>query len=145
MGWVVNATPRPLYPRERDQVPIVQEAGWAPGPIWTGAENLPTPPFDPRTVQPVASRYTDWAVINLHINRRGEILCVMEIETRQKYVATVKVFRLRNSHYQGVDVIYVTNLNNTKVVWPSVKFCLCNAVQATGRTDMRTCWYNDHI
>ena len=40
MGWVVNATPRPLYPWERHPVPIVQEAGWAPGPFWTGAENL---------------------------------------------------------------------------------------------------------
>jgi len=40
MGWVVNATPRPLYLWERDSVPIVYEAGWAPGPIWTGAENL---------------------------------------------------------------------------------------------------------
>jgi hypothetical protein len=37
---VVNATPRPLYPRERDPVPIVQEAAWAPGPVWTGAEYL---------------------------------------------------------------------------------------------------------
>jgi hypothetical protein len=37
MGWVVNATPRPLYPRERS---IVKENGWAPGPVWTGAENL---------------------------------------------------------------------------------------------------------
>jgi hypothetical protein len=34
-GWMVNATPRPLYPRERDPVPIVYEAGWAPGPVWT--------------------------------------------------------------------------------------------------------------
>jgi hypothetical protein len=25
---------------ETDPVPIVQEAGWAPGPVWTGAENL---------------------------------------------------------------------------------------------------------
>jgi hypothetical protein len=25
-GWVVNATPRPLYPHERDPVPIVQKA-----------------------------------------------------------------------------------------------------------------------
>jgi hypothetical protein len=32
-GTVVIATPRPLYP-----VPIVLEAGWAPGPVWTGAE-----------------------------------------------------------------------------------------------------------
>jgi hypothetical protein len=27
-------------PRERHKVPIVQDAGWAPGPVWTGAENL---------------------------------------------------------------------------------------------------------
>jgi hypothetical protein len=37
---VVNSTPRPLYRRERDAVPILQEAGWAPGPVWTAAENL---------------------------------------------------------------------------------------------------------
>jgi len=36
---MVNATPRPLYPR-KEPVPIVQEAGWAPRPFWTGAENL---------------------------------------------------------------------------------------------------------
>ena len=24
----------------KDPIPIVQEAGWAPGPLWTGAENL---------------------------------------------------------------------------------------------------------
>ena len=24
----------------KDPVPIVQEAGWAPGPVWTGAEYL---------------------------------------------------------------------------------------------------------
>jgi len=25
---------------KKDQVPIVQEAWWTPGPVWTGAENL---------------------------------------------------------------------------------------------------------
>ena len=44
-----------------DPVPIVWEAGWAPGPAWTGAENLAPPGFDPWTVQPVGSRYTDYA------------------------------------------------------------------------------------
>jgi hypothetical protein len=39
MGWVVNATPRPIYPRERHGT-IVQEAGWAPRPVWKGAENV---------------------------------------------------------------------------------------------------------
>ena len=24
----------------KDPVPIIQDAGWAPGPVWTGAENL---------------------------------------------------------------------------------------------------------
>jgi len=28
---VVNATSQPLYPRKGDAVPIVDEAGWAPG------------------------------------------------------------------------------------------------------------------
>jgi hypothetical protein len=37
---VASPTPRPLYPRERDPVPIVQGAGWAPGPVWTAAENI---------------------------------------------------------------------------------------------------------
>ena len=27
-------------PPGKDPVPIVQEAEWAPGPVWTGAENL---------------------------------------------------------------------------------------------------------
>ena len=46
---------------EKDPVPILQEAGWAPGPVWIDAQNLAPPGFDPRTVQPVGSRYTDWA------------------------------------------------------------------------------------
>ena len=32
--------PRPHFTPGKDPVPIVQEAGWAPGPVWTGAENL---------------------------------------------------------------------------------------------------------
>jgi len=30
----------PLFTPGKDPVPIVQEAGRAPGPVWTGAENL---------------------------------------------------------------------------------------------------------
>jgi len=35
---VVSVTPRPLFTPGKDPVPIVQ--GLAPGPVWTGAENL---------------------------------------------------------------------------------------------------------
>jgi hypothetical protein len=54
-GCVVSITPRP-------PLPIVQKAGWAPEKVWISAENLALPGFDPRTLQPVASRYTDWAI-----------------------------------------------------------------------------------
>ena len=37
-GW---STPRPgRFTPEKDPAPIVQTAGWVPGPVWTGAENL---------------------------------------------------------------------------------------------------------
>ena len=50
MVWV--ETPRPgRFPPRKDPIPIVQEAGWVPGPIWTDAENLASigirPPYRP--------------------------------------------------------------------------------------------------
>ena len=59
MGWVVNATPRPLYPRERHGTHCI--GGWVgPRAILDGCgKSRPLPGFDPRTVRPVASRYTD--------------------------------------------------------------------------------------
>ena len=39
-GWGVNVTLRPLFTPGKYPAPIVQEAGCAPGPVWTGAENL---------------------------------------------------------------------------------------------------------
>ena len=56
----VSVTLRPLFTPAKDPVPILKEARWAPGPVWTSAEKLAPPGFDPRTVQPVASRYTDY-------------------------------------------------------------------------------------
>ena len=40
-GWVVSSTPRPHFTPGKDPVPILQEAGWAPGPIWTGGKSRP--------------------------------------------------------------------------------------------------------
>jgi hypothetical protein len=39
-GLGVSVTPRPKFTPRKDPVPIVQEVGWASGPVWTGAENL---------------------------------------------------------------------------------------------------------
>ena len=56
-GWSTPALGS-FTTRNDHQVLIVYEAGWAKGPVWTGAENSALPGFDPRTVQPVANRYT---------------------------------------------------------------------------------------
>jgi hypothetical protein len=53
---------RPLYPREKDPVPMLQETGWTPLTVAMDSENLPPPGFDAQTVQPVASQYADWAI-----------------------------------------------------------------------------------
>jgi hypothetical protein len=51
-GW---STPRlGSFTLGKDSIPIVQEAGWTPESVWTGAENLAPVGFDPLTVQRVA-------------------------------------------------------------------------------------------
>ena len=40
-GWVVSSTPRPHFTPGKDSVPILQKAGWAPGPVWTGGKSRP--------------------------------------------------------------------------------------------------------
>ena len=59
-GW---STPRPgRFTPGKDPVPILQEAGWPQGRSGQVRKISPTPGFDPRTVQPVASRYSDWDI-----------------------------------------------------------------------------------
>ena len=55
MGVWPASRPARLYLR-KDPVPIVQESGWVPEPVWIGVENLAPQGFDPRNFQPVASR-----------------------------------------------------------------------------------------
>ena len=38
---MVSSTPRPHFTPGKEPVPILQEAGWAPGPVWTGGKSRP--------------------------------------------------------------------------------------------------------
>jgi hypothetical protein len=64
-GWVVSIMPRPRFtPGERTPGTIVQEAGWAPEPVWTQRlEEKSSASVGDRTpvVQSVVKHYTDWA------------------------------------------------------------------------------------
>jgi len=55
----VSHPDRNLSPGE-ELVQIVQEAGWASGPVWTGGENIAPPGFNPQTFNPVGSHYTNY-------------------------------------------------------------------------------------
>ena len=63
MGWVVNATPRPLYSREGDPVPILLvDSNYGPQSQSGQVRKIsPTPGFDPQSVQTVAS-HTDYTI-----------------------------------------------------------------------------------
>jgi hypothetical protein len=42
---VVSSTPRPHFTPRKDPVPILQQAGWAPVPVWTGGKSRPRRDF----------------------------------------------------------------------------------------------------
>jgi hypothetical protein len=61
IGWVVNATSRPLYSGKETRYQLYRRLGGPQGRSGRVRKTSPQPGFDPRTVQPVASRYTDCA------------------------------------------------------------------------------------
>jgi hypothetical protein len=65
-GW---STPRPgrITPWEETRYPLYRRLGGPQGRSGRVRKTSPSPGFDPRTVQPVASRYTDWAIPARHV------------------------------------------------------------------------------
>jgi hypothetical protein len=59
MGWAVNATLRPLYPREGPGTHCI--GGWMNPRIRLDGrgKSRPQPGYDPQTIQAVVTRYTD--------------------------------------------------------------------------------------
>ena len=66
-GWGVMA--RPLSTPGKDLIPILQETGWSPGLVWTGAENLaPTGIWSPD--RPTRSQSLYWICYPAHSMKR---------------------------------------------------------------------------
>jgi hypothetical protein len=60
--------PAAFHPWKDPQVPIGQEVGWTSEPVWTIWRRKNSWPYrdsnsDPSVVQPVASRYTNYASV----------------------------------------------------------------------------------
>ena len=77
MGWVVNATPRPLYARERPGTHCIEGCVGPKGGLDGCGKSHPPPGFDPRTVQPVANRlnYSGPPVVEV-----SKVFCFVSLE-----------------------------------------------------------------
>ena len=100
MGWVVNATPLPLYPWGKSQYPLYRRLDrpqGRSGRVW----KISSPPeFDHRTVQSVASRYTDWASVEnilwtwAEVSRWRNVGCLQNDDIKKDVICTkIKVAR----------------------------------------------------
>jgi len=61
MGWLINASLRPLYPRKKTNTHCTAGRVGPSASLDGCGKCRPPPGFDPRTVKPVASRCTDYA------------------------------------------------------------------------------------
>jgi hypothetical protein len=65
--WMVISMSPPHFTPGKEPVPLLQEAGWALGPVWTG-KNVVLTGIQSRTFQPVDSHYTNWANSTIYIS-----------------------------------------------------------------------------
>jgi hypothetical protein len=108
-------------PLWKDPVPILQDAGLAPETVWTGVENLTPVGFDPRTVQPVLSRCTDWAIVAHQETvsssiRESKTRCACSHTVNSSVVPTDRDFSLCTVQQFGV-VISVSYSEGQFNVW----------------------------
>jgi hypothetical protein len=61
-------------PPGKDPIPIVQEAAWAPGPVWTGSENL-----SPNGIRSPDLPVRSQSLYRLHYQAHFRIMKVVEI------------------------------------------------------------------
>ena len=62
--WVVSSTPQLHFTPEKEPVPILQEAGWAPGPVWNDGKSRPH--RDSIPYRPVRSQLLYWLSYPVH-------------------------------------------------------------------------------
>jgi hypothetical protein len=83
--WSASRPGRPLPPGKVPPVPIVQEAGWAPEPVWTQRlEGKSSASVGVRTpvVQSVVRHYTDWATPRTSKHTTTTSSCLFSSQSR---------------------------------------------------------------
>jgi hypothetical protein len=111
-GRRVSLTPWPLFTPEKEQVPIVQEAGWAPDPVWTGAENLASRrdsiPGPSNILSKAAIKYRTQ---NVKVNYKQSMYLPLgnntECSTKKSLILLIFNSSLLGSHFTDINVLYL--------------------------------------
>jgi hypothetical protein len=119
MGWVVNAKPLTLYPRERPGAHCIGGNCGLQGRSGLLWKISPPTGFDPRTVHPVVNRYTNYAILTLRmcvLIYLRMYACMLTITTRpNRRLEYIEIYR----HYL---LIYKRN-----ILGP-LDICLCRSL-----------------
>ena len=89
---------RQLYPRERDPLPILQEAVWAPGPIWRDAENF-------ADIRPPDLPARSESVVPTELSERREMLGINSDDTCR----SAQIDRLKTDGRKGHTASFLRN------------------------------------
>jgi hypothetical protein len=104
--------PQPLSTPGKDPVPIVQEAGWAPGLVWTGVGNL-TPTEIQSLDCPARSQslyqlsypahqlnYAPVKIYNVydHLTKKKKLLCSSKAVISKKYTSKIHSYHWYKIH-----------------------------------------------
>ena len=93
-GWVVSNTPRPHFTPGKDPVTILQESGWAPGPVWMGGKSRPHRDSIPDGPARSQSLY------RLSYLAHTQLMCPLLIVFTQYRLLLVTVARMEQSIYR---------------------------------------------
>ena len=142
-GW---STPRPgrFTPGEDTRCPLWRRLGGPQDRSRRVRKISPPPAFDPRTVQPVGSRYTDWAIpaqIYRHVTKRTDwkkIDCYKQHETGCLKGKKVKQSRYRPGVAQRVPGTYVSQIS-----WQRHGMVVgCQRYEPAAFTPRKYSWYS---
>ena len=105
-GWVVSSTPRPHFTPGKDPALILQEAGWAPGPVWTGGNSRPHRNSIPdRTARSAVARRTELPGPQTHtLGFKSYMLLVLVIFVKKALSTSIWSGNSRSAfqNYQGI-------------------------------------------
>ena len=123
--WVVCTTLRPPYPREKIRYPLYRRSlAGPPGRPGQEQKILSSRGFDPQTVQPVASRYENYAIpyVTSTYTRTYSYVAFVQRESNPRWIVVRKVtmgqmllWALRLSHANHYSTY--TNVPSLALAW----------------------------